>query len=197
VVPFHGTELVVGRGPTCDLVLSTAGISRRHARFVREADRLRVFDLGSANGIRVNGERATEQVLELGEVVSIDDYALTFVLDREPLDQVVRSAAAASPAGPAGHRTVLHDAPLASMPERDLVTESDDDGHAADVEKELEIVAARATGRPLDLSQISGTDWVVEVVLATEGLPPELRAVLRERDAQELRLPAELRIRRR
>ena len=197
VVPFRGSELIVGRGPTCDLVLATAGISRRHARFVREAESLRVFDLGSANGLRVNGERATEQVLQLGDVVAIDDYALTFVLDREPLDQAVRSAAVASPAGSGGRLTVLHSAPLASMPERDLVTEGDEEDHAADAEKELEILAARATGRPLDPARSSGTDWIVEVVLATEGLPPALRAALRELGAQELRLPAELRIRRR
>ena len=142
VVPFHGTELIVGRGPTCDLVLSTAGISRRHARFVREGESLRVFDLGSANGLRVNGERVVEHVLQLGDAVEIDDYALTFVLDREPLDQAVRSASVATSAGSGGHLTVLHSAPFASMPERDLVTESDEEDHPADLEKELEIVSA-------------------------------------------------------
>jgi hypothetical protein len=198
VVPFQGSELVVGRGPSCDLVLSTAGISRRHARFVREAESLRVVDLGSANGLRVNGVRAAEHLLQLGDVVTIDDYALTFVLDREPLDQAIRSAGVAVSAGAGGHGTVLHSAPFASMPERDLVTESDEEDHAADLEKELEIVAATVAvpGRA-GATQSSDTDWVVEVVLTTAGLPPELRAVLHELRAQALRLPAELRIRRR
>jgi pSer/pThr/pTyr-binding forkhead associated (FHA) protein len=197
VVPFRGAELFVGRGPTCDLVLATAGISRRHARFVREGERLRVFDLGSANGLRVNGERATEQVLQLGDVVVIDDYALTFVLDREPLDQAVRSAAAPSSTGSAGHLTLLHGAPFASMPERELVTESDDEDHDADVEKELESLAALATTPAGGPSGSAGTDFVVEVVLGSEGLPPVLHAALRELGVQELRLPAALRIRRR
>jgi pSer/pThr/pTyr-binding forkhead associated (FHA) protein len=197
VVPFSGTELIVGRGPTCDLVLSTAGISRRHARFVREGESLRVLDLGSANGLRVHGERVAEHVLQLGDVVGIDDYALTFVLDREPLDQAVRSASVATAAGSGGHRTVLHSAPFASMPERDLVTESDEEDHPADVEKELEIVAALVGSAASGLAQGAGGNMVVELVLGGESLPAALRSLLRELGTQELRLPVELRIRRR
>jgi hypothetical protein len=197
VVPLHGPELVVGRGPSCDLVLVTAGISRRHARFVREAESLRVFDLGSANGLRVNGVRAAEHLLQLGDVVAIDDYALTFVLDREPLDRAVRSAAVAAPMGDRGQLTVLHGAPFASMPERDLVTESDEEDHAAELEKELEILAAAVVVPAGGATRSSDTDWVVELVLGSEGLPPALRALLRELGTSELRLPAALRIRRR
>jgi len=197
VVPMRGSELVVGRGTSCDLMLSTAGISRRHARFVREAEGLRVFDLGSANGLLVNGERANDRLLQLGDVVTLDEYTLTFVLDREPLDQSVRSAAVAASTDSGGHLTVLHSAPLASMRERDLVTESDEEDHSGELEKELEIVAVVATAAAGAASSGAGADVVVEVVLGGEGLPPALRAVLRELAGQELRLPAELRIRRR
>jgi hypothetical protein len=121
----------------------------------------------------------------------------TLVRGKEPPGQVVRSTAAASSAGSAGHPTALHSAPFASMPERDLVTEGDDEDHFWDLEKELEIASgpARMTaGGPL---RSASTDLVVEVVLGSEGLAPQLRAVLRELGAQEQRLPAELRIRRR
>jgi predicted component of type VI protein secretion system len=196
VVSFHGAELVVGCGSTCDLVLSTAGISRHHACFVREAGGVRVLDLDSANGLRVNGERATEHVLQLGDVVAIGDYALTLVLDREPLDWAVRSGATASSAGSAGQLAARHSAPFASMPERDLVTESDDEDHFWDLEKELEIVSGPVTTTARSPSRSAGTDFAVEVVLGGEDLPPALRAALRELGAQALRLPAELRIRR-
>jgi hypothetical protein len=196
VVPFHGAELVVGCGSTCDLVLPTAGISRHHARFVREAGGVRVLDLDSAQGLRVNGQRAIEHVLQLGDVVAIDDYALTLVLDREPLDQAVRSGAAASSAGSAGHPTARHSALFVSMPERDLVTESDDEDHFWDLEKELEIVSGQATTTAGSPSRSAGTGLAVEVVLGGEDLPLALRAALRELGAQALRLPAELRIRR-
>ena len=196
VVPFHGAELVVGCGSTCDLVLPTAGISRHHARFMREAGGVRVLDLDSATGLRVNGERATEHVLQLGDVVAIGDYALTLVLDREPLDWAVRSGATASSAGSAGHPTARHSALFVSMPERDLVTESDDEDHFWDLEKELEIVSGQATTTAGSPSRSVGTGLAVEVVLGGEDLPPALRAALRELGGQALRLPAELRIRR-
>ena len=196
VVPFHGAELVVGSAPTCDLVLPTAGISRHHALFVREAGGVRVLDLDSAHGLRVNGERATEHVLQFGDVVAIDDYALTLLIDPEPLDHAVRSGAAASSVGSAGQRTARHSAPLVSMPERDLVTESDDQD-LWDLEKELEIVSGQATTTAGSPSRSAGTGLAVEVVLGDEDLPPALRAALRKLGAQALHLPAELRIRRR
>jgi len=62
---------------------------------------------------------------------------------------------------------------------------------------ELEIAAVVLTTSVEAPSQSPSTDWIVEVVLSREGLPPALRAVLRELGEQELRLPAELRIRRR
>jgi S1-C subfamily serine protease len=66
-------ELVVGRAEECGLVLrGDAKVSRRHAEFVRDVDgRTRVRDLGSANGIYVNGERTEEAELKGGEQIQI------------------------------------------------------------------------------------------------------------------------------
>ena len=197
VAAFRGAELVVGRGPACDLVLATAGVSRRHARFVREGDGFRVVDLGSANGLRVNGERATERLLNVGDVVAIDDFTLTFVIDNEPLEAVVRTppAPAAAPNGP--HVTVLHDAPLATaMLEQDVLMAAEEDGAPLDGEKELEIVAEAGTAPPL-AAQLLADDWIVEVVVSAEQLPKPLRTVLAKLGSDELRLPAELKLRRR
>ena len=155
VAPFRGAELVVGRGPTCDLVLATAGVSRRHARFVREGDSFRVLDLGSANGLRVNGERATERMLNVGDVVAIDDFTLTFVIDNEPLEAVVQSAPASAAAPNAPHVTVLHDAPLASMLEQDVLTATEEDSAPLDAEKELEIVAEASAVAPLVVGAVA------------------------------------------
>jgi pSer/pThr/pTyr-binding forkhead associated (FHA) protein len=197
VTPFRGEELIVGRAPGCDLVLATVGVSRKHARFVREGESFRVFDLGSANGVQVNGERITERLLQVGDVVGIDDFTLTFVIDREPLDAVVRNGdapAEASAPQPSG----MERAPLAPMVEQDLVTASDDDDAGVlDGEKELEIVAeltsAPVSGVPMGLEGA----WLVEVAVATEQLPQELRDALAELDGDVLRLPAELVFRRR
>ena len=195
VAAFDGPELVAGRGNMCDLVLTAAGVSRRHARFVREGDRFRVHDLGSANGVRVNGERAKERVLRAGDVVTIDDFTLTFVIDREPIAAAVRTPPRPSTApGQAANVTVLHEAPLATMMENELLLAEEEPLPLEDGEKELESIAEASmvvSGAPLH------PDWVVEVVIAPEQLPPPLRAALREMGEDVLRLPGEVRLRKR
>jgi hypothetical protein len=49
-------RILIGRSTECDLVVPHAPISRRHAHLWREAGRIWVGDLGSANGTFVNGE---------------------------------------------------------------------------------------------------------------------------------------------
>jgi predicted component of type VI protein secretion system len=53
LVPSAGGT--VGRSRDCDVVLDDAGISRRHAELRRGPDGWTVADLGSTNGVRVNG----------------------------------------------------------------------------------------------------------------------------------------------
>jgi hypothetical protein len=52
-------ELVIGRSAGCHLVLDDALVSRRHARVVVTAQDVVLEDLGSANGVFVNGERVS------------------------------------------------------------------------------------------------------------------------------------------
>ena len=53
LVPPRGA--VIGRSRDCDIVLDDAGVSRRHAELRPEAERWTIEDLGSTNGVRVNG----------------------------------------------------------------------------------------------------------------------------------------------
>ena len=48
-------ELVAGRDPACDIVLSDPSVSRRHARLFLADGAVYVEDLGSQNGTMVNG----------------------------------------------------------------------------------------------------------------------------------------------
>lgn len=51
------TEMLVGRGEDCDLVLADSHISRRHASIAVLSGAVWLRDLGSANGTYVNDER--------------------------------------------------------------------------------------------------------------------------------------------
>jgi pSer/pThr/pTyr-binding forkhead associated (FHA) protein len=96
VVAWQKDQLVAGRAADCDVLLGVDEVSRRHARFERVGNRFEVCDLGSVNGTFVNGRRVERQALQVGDVVQIEGFKLTFVLDRQPIDEMV-----APPAPPA------------------------------------------------------------------------------------------------
>jgi hypothetical protein len=88
-------ELCAGRGPDCDIVLADAGVSRRHAIFTRSGETYVVRDLGSVNGVYVNGQRSKQHELAVGDVIRIESFELTFVLDHSPIASEVSGPAAA------------------------------------------------------------------------------------------------------
>ena len=50
---------VIGRSRDCDVVLSDQNVSRRHAEVRPSGGKWIVKDLGSTNGVKVNGRRIT------------------------------------------------------------------------------------------------------------------------------------------
>ena len=70
-------EFLIGRAASCQLTLDDPLVSRQHARIVIHSDRATVEDLGSRNGVRVNG-RAIEGLLTLedGDKVRIGTQQL-------------------------------------------------------------------------------------------------------------------------
>jgi predicted component of type VI protein secretion system len=108
VVAWRKDQLVAGRSADCDVLLGVDEVSRRHARFERVEDRFEVCDLGSVNGTFVNGQRVERKALQVGDVVQIEGFKLTFVLDRQPIDEMVAPPApppAAEPPAPSHQDT--------------------------------------------------------------------------------------------
>jgi FHA domain-containing protein len=66
---------IVGRGDGCQLVLDDPLISRRHACFVVDEREVTLKDLGSTNGVLVNGCRVDEvQVLVPGDQITLGHH---------------------------------------------------------------------------------------------------------------------------
>src|SRR6516164_1183344 len=63
--------LLIGRHPECDIQIDSRKISRRHCCIAQVADYLVIRDLGSTNGIRINGDRVVEGRLDEGDEVLI------------------------------------------------------------------------------------------------------------------------------
>ena len=69
--------VIIGRGPSCDVFLDAPQVSREHARiFCDPFGRWIVEDLGSTNGVRVDGRRVTAHAIVPGEVLGIGAFTL-------------------------------------------------------------------------------------------------------------------------
>jgi pSer/pThr/pTyr-binding forkhead associated (FHA) protein len=66
--------LVVGRHPNCDVRLDSLRVSRHHCCMTQENGEIFVRDLGSTNGIRINGQRVEIGKLQPGDELSIAHY---------------------------------------------------------------------------------------------------------------------------
>ena len=66
--------IVVGRDPNCDTRLDSLRVSRHHCCMARKNDQVVVRDLGSTNGIRINGMRVKTGSLRPGDELSIAHF---------------------------------------------------------------------------------------------------------------------------
>src|SRR5713101_4249606 len=77
VVPVVREEITIGRQDGNTIRLTERNVSRRHARLLKENGNLLIEDLGSYNGVRVNGEKITGPTkIKEGDLVEIGDYDL-------------------------------------------------------------------------------------------------------------------------
>jgi pSer/pThr/pTyr-binding forkhead associated (FHA) protein len=63
--------LLLGRHQECDIQLGSRKVSRRHCCLAQVSDYFVVRDLGSTNGIRINGRRVHEGSLHPGDELAI------------------------------------------------------------------------------------------------------------------------------
>lgn len=79
-IPLTAPGLVIGRGSEADLRITDPGVSRKHAELrVDDAGytpRVSIVDLGSTNGLSVNGRRTTQEDLADGAKIRIGNTTL-------------------------------------------------------------------------------------------------------------------------
>ncbi len=70
---------MIGRSAEVDVVIPAQEVSRRHAEIVPDANGWTLHDLGSTNGIRVNGRQVGVPTrLTDGDVIGIGPVELVF-----------------------------------------------------------------------------------------------------------------------
>jgi predicted component of type VI protein secretion system len=120
--------LLLGRHAECDIQLNSRKVSRRHCCIAQVNTYLVVRDLGSTNGIRINGVRVLEGRLKGGDELTVGNFRYQVTWDEQaaPPAKTAKAAAispkpkqsaAKRPAGP----------PSGTDSDEDAVLESCDD----------------------------------------------------------------------
>jgi transcriptional regulator with GAF, ATPase, and Fis domain len=79
-------EVTLGREHSSQLCSSDAALSRRHCSFIRAGDPVRLKDLSSRNGTRVNSVPVSEQLLRHGDQISVGFSLFVFLQEGEDED---------------------------------------------------------------------------------------------------------------
>ncbi|MGH3362685.1 MAG: FhaA domain-containing protein [Nocardioides sp.] len=90
--PILPPGLVIGRGTEADVRINDPGVSRKHVEFTidlsrgEDNPRLAVRDLGSTNGMLVDGHRITHTAVHDGTTVKIGNTTMTVTIIEEDVD---------------------------------------------------------------------------------------------------------------
>jgi predicted component of type VI protein secretion system len=80
---LDGPAATLGRSKECECVLEDPNISRRHAQLRRNSSGdWQIVDLGSTNGIKVNGRRVDTSRLSPGDDVTLGTLTFTFDIEQ-------------------------------------------------------------------------------------------------------------------
>src|ERR1700733_9150006 len=76
-IALYRPVLLIGRHQECDIRLESPKVSRRHCCVATAYDRVLIRDLGSRNGVRVNG-----RLLEESRLLPGDEFAIGPIIFR-------------------------------------------------------------------------------------------------------------------
>jgi pSer/pThr/pTyr-binding forkhead associated (FHA) protein len=80
-IPLVRPKLLIGRRPSCDIVLAFANVSSHHCELEFKNGYWHIRDLGSSNGIKVNGERCNSKCLFPGDEVLVSKHGFRIHYD--------------------------------------------------------------------------------------------------------------------
>lgn len=77
-IPLEKERVTLGRGAGVDVVLDDASVSNQHAALELAGAGFRIRDLGSTNGVRVNGSRVAGADLKHGDRLEIGSLCFRY-----------------------------------------------------------------------------------------------------------------------
>jgi hypothetical protein len=81
-MPVGPDGAVIGRSRDCDIVMASTDVSRRHAEITPTLAGWAIEDLGSTNGVRVNGRRVRgAEPIHAGDLIELGAARLTIEVE--------------------------------------------------------------------------------------------------------------------
>lgn len=78
IIELGGNDLVIGRSPGCDIRFISENVSRKHARVFFHNEEFMIEDLGSTNGLFVNGIKIVRCALRSNDQIALGEVRLLF-----------------------------------------------------------------------------------------------------------------------
>ncbi len=162
-------EITIGRSPDCDLTLNDQNASRRHCLIKRNFHGFTAQDLGSKNGVLVNGDRIEgAQLIKDGDELQIGGVKLTFIdppsrlidqmggIDNKTMDPegVGETDGSEHEADEHGGEEEVFDDPAADLPESDEADDPDPMLEFSSGEPSLDLGESFEADAPLDLGEL-------------------------------------------
>ena len=176
-VPLIREEITIGRMEGNTIRLTEQNVSRRHARLMLRDSQLKIEDLGSYNGTKLNGNSlSAPATLKDGDVILIGDYRLGIKED----------AQAVQPAAPTVAQSPVVATPVAEMMEgQPTIPVSSMLAQVAAMETKARLVV---TGRVLGgqefsldrLSQVIGRTSENDIILNHKSISRHHAKIIRE-----------------
>lgn len=82
--PLPSSVTVIGRRRSCDLRIPLMSVSKKHCQVHRDSGKLKIRDLGSRNGIQLNGQRVEEAEIKAGDWLQVGPVKFVFQIDGTP-----------------------------------------------------------------------------------------------------------------
>jgi pSer/pThr/pTyr-binding forkhead associated (FHA) protein len=80
---LDGPTATLGRSKECDCVIDDPNVSRKHAELRRSnVGDWQIVDLGSTNGVKVNGRRVANARLSPGDEITLGTKVFSFDIEQ-------------------------------------------------------------------------------------------------------------------
>lgn len=82
-IPVVQPQQTLGRGPGVDLIMDDPTLSRQHAVIEFTDGGFQIRDLGSTNGVLLNGEAVNEAAIRHGDRIEMGGQVFQFLVDEK------------------------------------------------------------------------------------------------------------------